>query len=76
MNLLLHLYIGEEFYTIPQLCRARIPQVEEIKELDTNWEPNTHYTFTLNLTETKLTHTTGISTGITEIKFSTGFDKF
>lgn len=69
------IYIGEEFYTIPQLCRARIevtfeikfgdaawiPQVEEIKELDTNWEPNTHYTFTLNLTETKLTHTTGIS---------------
>jgi hypothetical protein len=69
------IYIGEEFYTIPQLCSARIevtfeikfgdaawiPQVEEIKELDTNWEPNTHYTFTLNLTETKLTHTTGIS---------------
>lgn len=68
-------YTGREFYTIPQLCRARvevafdvkygdaawIPQVEAIEELDTYWQPNTHYTFTLNLTETKLTHTTGIS---------------
>lgn len=69
-------YVGNEFYTIPQLCNARvevefdvrnrdggwIPQTEVIKELDTYWEPNTHYTYTLNLTETKLTYTTGIST--------------
>jgi hypothetical protein len=69
------IYLGNEFYTIPQLCRARIeltfdikygeaawiPQVEVIEELDTYWEPSTHYTYTLNLTESKLTYTTGIS---------------
>ena len=69
------IYLGEEFYTIPQLCTAKvkvlfdvkygsaewIPQEEEIEELDTLWEPNTHYTYTLNLTESKLTYTTGIS---------------
>ena len=70
------IYLGEDFYTIPQLCRAKvevtldikfgnatwIPQTEIIKELDTYWEPSTHYTYTLNLTEQKLTYTTGIST--------------
>lgn len=70
------IYLGEDFYTIPQLCRAKvevtldikfgnaswIPQTEIIKELDTFWEPSTHYTYTLNLTEQKLTYTTGIST--------------
>ena len=69
------IYLGDDFYTIPQLCRARvdvyfdvkygaaswIPQVETIKELDTYWELGTHYTYTLNLQETKLVYTTGIS---------------
>lgn len=68
-------YFGKDFYVIPQTCRARvevtckvkygsaewIPQVEVIKSLDTRWEPNTHYTYTLNLTDAKLAHTTGIS---------------
>lgn len=70
------IYIGEDFYTIPQHCTARvevtfdvkfgdaawIPQTEVIKDLDTLWEPSTHYTYTLNLTDQKLTYTTGIST--------------
>ena len=70
------IYVGDDFYTIPQLCNAKvevtfdvkfgaaewIPQTEIIKELDTYWEPSTHYTYTLNLTEQKLTSTTGIST--------------
>lgn len=69
------IYLGEEFYTIPQVCDARvevtydikygnaawIPQTDAIKRLETFWEPNTHYTYTLNLTETKLDVTTGIS---------------
>lgn len=70
------IYVGDDFYTIPQLCNAKvevtfdvkfgaaewIPQTEIIKELDTYWEPSTHYTYTLNLTDQKLTYTTGIST--------------
>ena len=70
------IYVGDDFYTIPQLCNAKvevtfdvkfraaewIPQTEIIKELDTFWEPSTHYTYTLNLTDQKLTYTTGIST--------------
>lgn len=68
-------YLGDEFYTIPQFCLARldvhfdvkygeagwIPQVESIEEFDTLWEPGTHYTYTLKLQETKLVYTTGIS---------------
>ena len=70
------IYVGDDFFTIPQLCNAKvevtfdvkfgaaewIPQTEIIKELDTFWEPSTHYTYTLNLTDQKLTYTTGIST--------------
>ena len=70
------IYVGDDFYTIPQLCNAKvevtfdvkfgaaewITQTEIIKELDTYWEPSTHYTYTLNLTDQKLTYTTGIST--------------
>ncbi len=70
------IYLGSDFYTIPQRCTAQvevsfevkygnaswIPQVETIDAINTSWEPSTHYTYTLNLTETKLTHTTGIST--------------
>ena len=69
-------YVGSDFYAIPQLCNAKvavtfdvkfgdagwIEQISEIKDLDTRWKPSTHYTYTLNLTMDKLTYTTGIST--------------
>lgn len=68
-------YLGDDFFTIPQFCRAGvkvefdirfgnsewIPQEEWIEKLDTDWKSSTHYTYTLNLTETKLVYTTGIS---------------
>ena len=69
------IYIGEEFYTIPQPCVASlevsyevrygtanwVPQTEVIESLNTHWEPSKHYTYTINLRMDKLTHTTGIS---------------
>ena len=68
-------YIGDDFYTIPQVCFASaevsyevsygnlnwVPQTETITSLDTIWEQSKHYTYTLNLRTDKLTHTTGIS---------------
>ena len=69
------IYMGEDFYTIPQLLEATlivnfevkyghaswIPLQEEIRNFLIEWLPGTHYTYTLNLTETNLTYTTGIS---------------
>ncbi len=69
-------YIGNDFYTIPQLCKAEIiirykirygnngwvtDQIESTGNLRSEWGPGKQYTYTLNLTETKLTCTTGIS---------------
>lgn len=68
-------YIGGEYFTIPQHCKAEIVVtfnvrignggwvVDEVStgELDTDWQPGTQYTYTVNLTDTRLTYTTGIS---------------
>lgn len=69
------MYIGDDFYCIPQQCAAKvkvdylirreqsnwIPQTEYIESLDTEWEPGRHYTYTLNINEKKLTQTLAIS---------------
>lgn len=69
------IYMGEDFYAIPQSSSATvivdfevkfgeanwIPLQEEIQNFVIDWTPGTHYTYTLNLTETTLTYTTGIS---------------
>ena len=69
------MYIGDDFYCIPQQCTAKvkvdylirldqsgwIPQTEYIESLKTEWEPGRHYTYTLNLTEKQLTQTLAIS---------------
>lgn len=68
-------YIGEDFYTVPQLCEAEIimtcdvrvgnggwiPDVLTAGPLRTDWESGKQYTYTLNMTDTRLTYTTGIS---------------
>ena len=70
------IYIGEDFYAIPQECTARvkvdyevrygqgtwIPQTSYIETLKSDWEPSKHYTYTLNLQMDKLTCTPAIST--------------
>lgn len=70
------IYIGEDFYTIPQECTARvkvdyqvcfadgnwIPQTGDIESLKSGWEPSKHYTYTLNLQMDELTSTPAIST--------------
>lgn len=69
------IYLGEDFYAIPQAFSASIiveyqvkagsanwiPQQEKIQDFLVDWKPGTHYTYTLNLTETNLTYTSGIS---------------
>lgn len=70
------IYIGDDFYTIPQLCKAEViitykirygqsgwvtDQIETTGNLRTEWNPGKQYTYTLMLTDTKLTYTTGIS---------------
>lgn len=69
------MYLGDDFYTIPQLCLARvevdfevkyadatwIPQTEVLEKVEICWDPNTHYTYTLTLTEAKMTIYPGIS---------------
>lgn len=69
------IYIGEDFYAIPQHCQASvkvcfdvkygdaewIPQEAVIDNIDTQWKPSTHYTYTLTLTDEKMVYTTGIS---------------
>lgn len=69
------LYLGEDFYTIPQLFVARvevdfevkyadatwIPQTEVLEKVEMCWDPNTHYTYTLTLTESKMKIHPGIS---------------
>ena len=68
-------YVGVDFYTIPQLCEAAvvlycnvrvgaggwIPDILKIDGLKTDWQSGKQYTYTLNLTDTRLTYTTGIS---------------
>lgn len=68
-------YIGEAFYTIPQLCKAEIVMDCDVRvgngawipdhlttgKLSTGWESGKMYTYTLNMTDTNLTYTTGIS---------------
>ena len=68
-------YIGEDFYTIPQICKGTatvyfnvrvnggewIPDSATTKALDTEWESGKQYTYTLNITDKQLTFTTGIS---------------
>lgn len=68
-------YIGGEYLTIPQHCKAYIyitfhvrigngGWVEDrvsVGPLDTDWQPGKQYTYTMNLTDTKMTYTTGIT---------------
>lgn len=69
-------YIGSSFYTIPQGCEDADITVEyKIKmgngewihdnmtttKLETDWESGKQYTYTLNITESKLKFTTGFS---------------
>lgn len=68
-------YIGDDFLTIPQICKGtvtvhfmiKIGDGEWIydslttKPLDTEWESGKLYTYTLIITDAKLTFTTGIS---------------
>lgn len=68
-------YIGGQYLTIPQHCRAEIVVTFKISMygggwvtdqistgmLDTDWQSGTQYTYTMNLTDTKMTYTTGIS---------------
>ena len=66
---------GYDFYTIPQLCQADIvvsfkvkvgtggwiPDTMTVGALKTDWQSGKQYTYTLTLTDTRLTYTTGIS---------------
>lgn len=68
-------YIGEDFFTVPQLCEAKvvmncmvrvggggwIPDNLVIDALKTDWQSGKQYTYTLNMTDTRLVYTTGIS---------------
>ena len=68
-------YIGKDFYTIPQQCTGTatvyfrvkvgdgqwVPDKVTTKPLNTEWESGKQYTYTLNITDTKLAFTTGIS---------------
>lgn len=68
-------YIGGEYFTIPQHCKGEIVVTFLVRidnggwvedtvstgPLDSDWQPGTQYTYTVNLTDTRLTYTTGIS---------------
>lgn len=68
-------YIGEDFYVIPQLCKAEVkmsvmvrvnnggwvPDNLLIDSLNTDWQSGKQYTYTLNMTDSRLVYTTGIS---------------
>lgn len=68
-------YIGEAFYAVPQQCTAEIVITCDVRvgnggwvpdrlttgHLHTDWESGKQYTYTLNMTDTRLTYTTGIS---------------
>lgn len=68
-------YIGEDFFTIPQMCNADIvmtcmvrvgtggwvTDILNVGGLKTDWQSGKQYTYTLNLTDTHLVYTTGIS---------------
>ena len=68
-------YIGDDFFTIPQVFKGTatvhflvktgngewIPDSMTSEPLNTEWENGKQYTYTLNITDTKLTFTTGIS---------------
>ncbi len=69
------IYMGSDFYVIPQTVRATltvdfevkygeaawVPLQEKIQNFLIDWVSGTHYTYTINLTDTNLTYTTGIS---------------
>lgn len=69
------LYVGTDFFAIPQISASMlqvyyevrfedanwIPQMSELKSLALLWEAGKHYTYTLNLGMDKLVCTTGIS---------------
>lgn len=68
-------YLGDDFFVIPQLfdgdvvmeCMIRVGSGDWIPDklsatgIRTDWQPGKLYTYTFNLTDSKLTHTTGIS---------------
>lgn len=68
-------FVGDDFFTIPQLCEAKvvvsylvrsgsgnwIPEELAIDALNTNWQSGKQYTYTLNMTGARLVYTTGIS---------------
>ena len=69
------IYLGSDFFAIPQVSMPTlelfyevrfaeanwIPQVSRIESMEVFWEPEKHYTYTLNLGMEKLVYTTGIS---------------
>ena len=68
-------YIGNDFFTIPQICKGTatvhfmvkvgngewIPDSVTTQPLNTEWESGKLYTYTLNITDKQLIFTTGIS---------------
>lgn len=68
-------YIGEAFYAVPQQCTAEIVMTCDVRvgnggwipdrlstgHLHTDWESGKMYTYTITMTDTQLTYTTGIS---------------
>ena len=70
-------FFGESYSVIPQQSRPKVKVVYSFQtadskwlfgqenwtqELDAEWEPGRHYTYTLTLTETIVKHSTGIGT--------------
>lgn len=68
-------YIGDQFLVIPQHCKAYIYITFRVRmggggwiedrvsvgPLNTDWQSGKQYTYTMNLTDTKMTYTTGIT---------------
>ena len=68
-------YFGDEFFVIPQYCKGEISitfmvrvgnggWIEDkvsVGPLYTEWQPGKQYTYTMNLTDTKMTFTNGIT---------------
>lgn len=68
-------YFGDEFFVIPQYCTGEITitfmvrignggWIEDkvsVGPLYTEWQPGKQYTYTMNLTDTKMTFTNGIT---------------
>lgn len=68
-------YIGGEYFTIPQHCKGEIVVTFNVRTgnggwvedevstgaIDSDWQSGTRYTYTMNLTDTRMTYTTGIT---------------